>query len=200
MTGFTIVEIRAVLSRISKAAEAAADELNVADGKLGDGDLGVTVSHGWRQLADAAPTLPEDLGQCFMQCAQLFQKASSSSFGTLTATAFMAAAKASKGRTEIAWSDVSALLGDALAAMMRRGQANLGDKTVLDGLNAIQSALADLSDPEKMAIAAREACDAALNEFLKRPNCAGRARMFAERSIGLPDPGMLALRRLLDAI
>ena len=71
---------------------------------------------------------------------------------------------------------------------------------MLDGLNAIQSALADLSDPEKMAIAAREACDAALNEFLKRPNCAGRARMFAERSIGLPDPGMLALRRLLDAI
>jgi hypothetical protein len=123
-----------------------------------------------------------------------------SSFGTLTATAFVAAAKASKGRIEIAWSDVSELLSDALAAMMRRGQANLGDKTVLDGLNAIQSALVDLSDPEKMATAAREACDAALNEFLERPNRTGHARMFAEQSIGLPDPGMLALRRILDAI
>jgi dihydroxyacetone kinase-like protein len=199
MTGFSITQIRAALPRVAAVAEAAADELNAADGKLGDGDLGITVSHGWRQLADAAPELPDDLGQCFLKCAQLFQKASSSSFGTLTATAFMAAARASKGQTEMDWSSVSKLLGDALEAMMRRGQANLGDKTVLDSLDAVQKALAGLSDPDAMAMAARAAGDGALQAFLDKPNRTGRARMFADRSVGLPDPGMLALRRLLDA-
>ena len=200
MTGFSITEIRAVLPRIAEAAEAAADELNAADGKLGDGDLGVTLSQGWRQLAIAAPTLPEDLGQCFMQCAQIFQKASSSSFGTLTAVAFMAAASASRGRTEIAWKNAAKILQDALAAMMQRGQASLGDKTVLDGIDAVQRALEGLSDPETMAVAAREACETALREFLETPNRIGRARMFSDRSLGFPDPGMLALRRMLDAL
>lgn len=200
MTGFSITGIRAVLPRIAEAAEAAADELNAADGKLGDGDLGVTVSQGWRQLADAAPDLPEDLGQCFMRCAQLFQKASSSSFGTLTATAFMATARATNGRTEVPWSEVPKLLGNALEAMMHRGQARLGDKTVLDAIDAVQRALDALSDPERMAVAAREACDAALKDFREKPNRTGRARMFAEQSIGLPDPGMLALCRILGAL
>ncbi|MBN8245656.1 DAK2 domain-containing protein [Nitratireductor aquimarinus] len=32
-----------------------------------------------------------------------------------------------------------------------------------------------------------------VEEFTQKPNQAGRARIFAEKSIGLPDPGQLAL-------
>ncbi|WP_412033275.1 DAK2 domain-containing protein (plasmid) [Nitratireductor aquimarinus] len=32
-----------------------------------------------------------------------------------------------------------------------------------------------------------------VEEFTQKPNQAGRARNFAEKSLGLPDPGQLAL-------
>ena len=34
----------------------------------------------------------------------------------------------------------------------------------------------------------------------QQPNRIGRARMFAERSIGLDDPGMVAMQRMLQAL
>ena len=62
MTGFTIVEIRAVLPRLAQAAEAAAGELNAADGKLGDGDLGVTIltslASEWSFARAVCPAVP----------------------------------------------------------------------------------------------------------------------------------------------
>jgi dihydroxyacetone kinase-like protein len=39
-----------------------------------------------------------------------------------------------------------------------------------------------------------------LNTYRDRPSKLGRARMFGDKSIGLDDPGMLALRRVVDAL
>ena len=127
------------LVRVAAAAEAAAPELNAADGALGDGDLGITVSKGF--AAAAAADLPDDIGLAFLECAKAFQRVSSSSYGTLVATGFMAAAKATKGRSDIAADEVPELVAAARDAMMARGKGQLGDKTVLDGLDAIASAL-----------------------------------------------------------
>jgi dihydroxyacetone kinase-like protein len=39
-----------------------------------------------------------------------------------------------------------------------------------------------------------------LDVFRQLPNRIGRARMFADRSIGLDDPGMVAVRRMAQAL
>jgi hypothetical protein len=44
------------------------------------------------------------------------------------------------------------------------------------------------------------ATGAALADFRDRPCAMGRARMFAEKSIGLDDPGMLAMAELTRAV
>jgi phosphoenolpyruvate---glycerone phosphotransferase subunit DhaL len=185
---------------LAKAAQAAAAELNAADGQLGDGDLGITVSKGWKEIADHAGAMPEDVGMAFLECAKAFQKVSSSSYGTLTATAFMAAAKACKGRMSVPFAETSSLLAAARDAMMARGKGALGDKTVLDMLDAVAAATAGLDDPGRLIAAADAASAAALSEFRDKPNKLGRARMFGEKSRGLDDPGMLALRRLVEAL
>lgn len=200
MQAFTTANLRAAAARIATAAADAAAELNAADGQLGDGDLGITVSKGWEQIAANAAAMPDDVGMAFMEGAKAFQKVSSSSYGTLTATAFMAAAKACKGRTEVPFAETSALVAAARDAMMARGKGALGDKTVLDALDAIARATDGLADPAALLAAADKACDAALAEFKDKPNKLGRARMFGERSQGLDDPGMLALRRVLDGL
>ncbi len=200
MAGFATADLRAAARAIAPAAAAAAAELNAADGQLGDGDLGITVSKGWAEIAGAADALPDDVGLAFLECAKAFQKVSSSSYGTLTATAFMAAAKACKGRTEVPWAEVPVLIAAARDAMMARGKGALGDKTVLDALDAVAGATAGMDDPAAILSAADRAVTATLNAFRDRENRLGRARMFGEKSRGLDDPGMLALARVLGGL
>ena len=199
MASFTTQNLRAAATRIAASAEAAAPELNAADGQLGDGDLGITVAKGWAEIA-AQPALPEDVGMAFLECAKAFQRVSSSSYGTLTATAFMAAAKACKGRTEIPFAETSALIAAARDAMMARGKGTLGDKTVLDTLDAIARATIGQSDPATLLALADQAVTTTMDHFRPLENKLGRARMFADKSRGLDDPGMLALRRMLDGL
>jgi len=185
------------LRRIAAHMETVAGELNVLDGQLGDGDLGVTMTRGGRALQELLPKLPADVGMALMGCAQAMTKVSGSSYGTLLATGLMAAAKATRGRTEVPWAETGALLRAALEAMMTRGRANLGDKTVLDALDAAAGAAEGLSDPHDILVAAANAVDAAMERMRPMQARIGRARIFGERSAGLDDPGMRAFREVL---
>jgi len=66
--------IQSGIKRLAQAMEQSADELNTADGLLGDGDLGVTMIRGFRQILADLETLPEDIGMAFFQCAKDHQK------------------------------------------------------------------------------------------------------------------------------
>jgi dihydroxyacetone kinase-like protein len=190
-------DIHAALARVAASMQDAAAELNAADGALGDGDLGITVSRGFAEAA--AAELPQDLGLAFMECAKAMQRVSSSSFGTLLATAAMSAARTLKGRTELEPQEIAGLVEAALAAMMARGKGSLGDKTVLDSFNAIAQAMRNAPPGayhERCSAAAR----ATLADFKGKPNRLGRARMFGESSIGLHDPGQLAMVRIIEAL
>ncbi|HET6239138.1 MAG TPA: dihydroxyacetone kinase subunit L [Acetobacteraceae bacterium] len=187
------------LRRIATHMETVAEALNALDGQLGDGDLGVTMQRGGRELAKVLPTLPDDVGMALLACAQAMTRVSGSSYGTLLATGLMAAAKATRGRTEVPWSELSALLLGALEAMMARGKASLGDKTVLDVLDAAARAIDGVAPPDMLA-AASGAVDDTMARMRGQPAKIGRARIFAERSVGLDDPGMLAFREMLRGL
>ena len=188
------------IDRLSAAMERDFDMLNTADGALGDGDLGVTMTRGMRLVAERAAELPEDLGLALLQCAQAFTKSSGSSYGTLMATGLMAMAKAVKGETAVPAVRVSELVAAARDQMQARGKAELGGKTVLDSLDAVAQATAGMGDPAEIAAAAATAVDEALAVFRDRRATVGRARIFAEKSVGMDDPGMLAMNRIVKAI
>ncbi len=195
--------IRQVAARVAARMEEVADELNTADGRLGDGDLGVTMMRGCRLVVEALDTLPDDVGMTLARCAQAFTKTSGSSFGTLVATGLMAAAKPTKDRTEVPLSEVPELIQLAVDSMIARGKASLGDKTVLDGLDAVRQALAALpadATAESVTNEATGAAQGALDAFRDRPNKIGRARIFGDKSVGLDDPGMLALVRVVEVL
>ncbi len=188
------------IARVTAAMERDFDALNAADGALGDGDLGVTLTRGMRAITEGAGAMPEDLGLALLACAQAFTKASGSSYGTLTATGLMAMAKAVKGRVTVDASEVSALVAVARDAMQARGKADLGGKTVLDSLDAVAQATAGLTDPAAVASAAVTAATQAMDDFRDKPATIGRARIFAEKSRGMDDPGMLAMTAIVAAI
>lgn len=187
------------IDRVTAAMERDFDELNAADGALGDGDLGVTLTRGMRAISEMKDDLPDDFGMALFQCAQAFTKSSGSSYGTLMATGLMTAAKTLKGQTEFDAGEISNLVAAARDKMQERGKAELGGKTVLDSLDAVAQATAGLDAPEALADAAARAVDRALDDIRDKPATIGRARIFGEKSIGMDDPGMLAMQRIVKA-
>jgi dihydroxyacetone kinase-like protein len=199
-SALTANSLRWAVVKLKEQMALSAGELNELDGALGDGDLGVNLMRAAERLAEDLPNLPDDLGMALLRCAQAFTRVSASTYGTLLATGLMSAAKAVKGRTEVPWADVPALLGGALQAMSGRGQSQLGDKTVLDAVEAARRAMAGLDDSAAMASEAARAIAGAIVQLRGLPFRQGRARIFGAKGIGRDDPGMVAFERIVESL
>ena len=199
-TALTTAVLCDSIKRIVAKLEMCADELNSLDALLGDGDLGVTMLRGGRSVLAELPYLPDDLGMALLKCAQALTRLSGSTYGTLLATGLMSAAKATKGRREVPWSEISSLLANAISAMSQRSGGKLGDKTVLDALESVRAATDGLQDPATLVAAADQAVAAALDRFRNQPSGQGRARIFGDKSVGKDDPGMVAFKRITEAL
>lgn len=190
--------LKLAIEKITANIDPIGEEMNRLDGQLGDGDLGVTLINGFKNLSGIKDDLPDDLGRALFAMAKSVTAVSGSSFGTLLATALMAAGKQTKDKTSADWPELPALLQAAQDAMIARGGANLGDKTMLDIMDSLIKALDGLQTPEEMLTAAQAAAKETLDTFRHQPNKIGRARVYAEKSIGLDDPGMMAVSRMID--
>jgi dihydroxyacetone kinase-like protein len=195
--------LHAALTRWCDALETAAPELNALDSRLGDGDLGTTLSKCAANVRELLATPPSSVESVLKACAQACARASGSSFGTLLAVAFLTGSKAVGPRDALDRDALVEVLVAVQQAVAQRGGAALGDKTMLDSLAAIAGALraCDVgAGSHVLKDAAQRATASALDAFRLLPNRIGRARMFAERSIGLDDPGMVAVKRMAQAL
>ena len=89
-----------IFKKLLEQAKNSYEEFNAADGKIGDGDLGITIQSGLEEINNNTNKFTDDLGAIFMICSQAFVKKSGSSFGTLIAFSFMNISKKLKGKTE----------------------------------------------------------------------------------------------------
>lgn len=195
---WTSRDIAAAANRCAAAFRVAEDRLNAADGKLGDGDTGQTMRRLAETIAAAAAAPPDDIGDFLRKLGLAGTTATGSSLGTLVSIGLMEMGKGLRGRTGFTLDDTVAALGAAEAAMLARGGAALGDKTALDVLHAVRGALESAPrQPDRTMVAAAEET---LASFRGQPCRIGRARMFAERSVGLDDPGMLAFATIVEAL
>lgn len=199
---WTTIDIKNAVLRISAACDNSKDFLCEADSKLGDGDLGITMQKGWHQIAIDSEKWDTNISTVFIQMAKSLQSACASSYGTLLATGFMAMAKYCKSESlkVLEAQHISPLLKSSYVAMMHRGKGELGQKSVLDVLAALENTFEDLSDNKNLKMKAQHTIKQTLNEFSTKPNLLGRARMFNDKSIGIDDPGMLAIQVIVDAI
>lgn len=196
----TSTHLRQAVSRIVAVLPALETELNEADSRLGDGDTGAMLARVIRAMDEAAPADGEDVGVALSAYAKATMGATGSSLGTLIATALMTVSRQTKGRVDVPWSELGDLLAQARDAMAARGGASLGDKTVLDAIDSVARALVGVDQAGDVQAAAQAAARDTLEQFRDRPNKMGRARMFADASKGLDDPGMLAMVRIVEAI
>jgi len=151
------------------------------DGKVGDSDLGITMSKAFAAAAEAVHAEGEAAGisKLLRTAGTTMARVAPSTMGTLTATGFLRASKACDGIDE---------LGTA-----ERGKAKVGDKTLLDVLDPIAvtleaQAAAGASLTDALAAAAKAAEDA-LEATKTMVAQHGKAAAFQEKTIGLQDAG-----------
>lgn len=196
----TVATIASAVARANAAMERLEQVLNDADARLGDGDTGSMLARVIGKMAEADLSAAADPGAALSQLAKAAMVATGSSLGTLLATGLLTAGREAKGRETIAAGDLAHLVTAARDAMGARGGASSGDKTVLDSLDAIAAALKDVATPQEASAAAAKAASDVLEAFRTRPNRIGRARMFGDQTIGVDDPGMLAIKELAAAL
>ncbi len=187
-----------VFKNLLSQAKKSYDEFNAADGKIGDGDLGITILNGLEEINNNIDKFKDDLSINFVLCSKAFVKKSGSSFGTLIAFVFMNISKNLKGKYTCDNEDIINMINIAMETIQERGKTKLGDKTILDSLSFILNNLRanknNVNYPELFKSSTKEALDA----FKGKKILIGRARMFEDKTRELDDPGMLALSKLSE--
>ena len=189
--------LESIFEKLLSQAQKSYDEFNAADGKIGDGDLGVTILNGLEEINNNKSNFKDDMENNFMVCSQAFVKKSGSSFGTLIAFSFMNVSKNLKGKTSCNHDDIINIFETALKTIQERGKTKLGDKTIADSLDLIIKKLKDNNSNYSEVF--KSATKQALENFKGKKILIGRARMFEDKTKDLDDPGMLALNRLTEA-
>ena len=194
-----------VVRTIAQTAVDNEREFGELDSVVGDGDFGFSLARGFEiVLADWDSYDRSDIGTFLQKIAVAITGRIGGTSGPIWGTAFLRAATVAKGKDTLTGDDVVAMLHAAVDGIKARGNADVGDKTLLDALvpmtDTIESLLATGASSDEIlaaaALAARTAADATVTMQAMR----GRAAYTGERSIGSPDPGAVAVAVILERL
>jgi dihydroxyacetone kinase-like protein len=180
-------------------------ELITLDRAIGDGDHGENLDRGFSAVLKKLADLPDDAvpGDALKLAATTLISTVGGASGPLFGTAYLKAAGAVAGQTELDGAAIVALLTAARDGIVLRGKAEVGDKTMVDAWTpAVDAAAAALSEGKsevEILQAAADAADAGSESTDPLVARKGRASYLGERAIGHRDPGSVSSALLLRA-
>ncbi|NLF02245.1 MAG: DAK2 domain-containing protein [Anaerolineales bacterium] len=198
--------LSAALGRVAAYMATQRDYLTRLDAAVGDGDLGLTIAKGGSALHEylAANEPGDDLGKFLIGMGMAFNRAASSTMGTLIATALMRAGKEARGQATLDAPTLARMAQAADVGIQERGKAKPGDKTVVDALHPAAEALAgEIARGEGLTAAGQAALAAARqgrDAVIPSRSKIGRAAWVGERTEGQPDPGTVLFVHILEVL
>jgi len=171
------------------------DYLVELDARMGDGDLGLTMSKAFTAVYDELrDTTETDIGKLLMKAGMLMAKAAPSTMGTLMGTGFMRGGKAVSGKAELTTADLAEFFQAFVKGIMERGKAKPGEKTIIDSLKPAADTLME-SKGKDIVTALQAALRSSQNGLESTKNMVaqhGRIAYYKEQSKGQEDPGAVA--------
>lgn len=178
------------------------EELCEMDARLGDGDLGLTMSKGYAALPDLmraeAKGAGGDIGKMLMKAGMKMSSLVPSTMGFLMSTGVMEGGKALKGRTELNGAALADYLTGFAAGIQKRGKCEPGQRTIYDSvLPAAQAAAKTAAENpgaslDEVITAAEEAAKAGVEATKDMVPVFGKAAVHAAACAGVPDQGAIA--------
>lgn len=180
------------------------EELGDLDAKIGDGDLGITIT----LICDAlsaylSSTNEQDIGKFLAQCGMEINRANPSTFGTILASGFIGGGKAVLGKTHLDLHDLVLVAEGAVQNIKKRGKAEVGGKTLLDVIvpstSTLKEQAAKIEDIKGVISAAVDAAKEGLDSTITMKARFGRAAIFQDSSIGIQDAGGTAVYYMIES-
>jgi dihydroxyacetone kinase-like protein len=207
MTTIDSARLKAMFDTIATAMEAERDHLCALDGVIGDADHGIAMALGFGAVRDALAALDVsaiDPTTLLNTAAKSFLNAVGASTGPLYATAFMRAAAAVKGKATLDAADSVAMLQAMAKGIADRGQAVVGEKTMIDAwlpaAEAAGAAQAAAKGLEESLAVATEAARAGAEATKSMVATKGRSARLGDRSLGHVDPGAASAVIVIEAM
>lgn len=175
------------------------------DGVCGDGDFGISLAAGFSKVMEQWDAIDRSTpGALLKGVSMTIASRVGGVSGAIWGTAFLRASVAAAAKTELTAADVVAMARAAIEGMKKRGQSDVGDKTLLDAfVPAVdeferQSAAGASAG---VALAAAAVVARAKTEEIK-PWVAkrGRASYTGERSCNTYDAGSIAVAMMAEQL
>ncbi|KOF56022.1 MULTISPECIES: dihydroxyacetone kinase subunit DhaL [Clostridium] len=197
--------LKKILGEITKVMNEEKEYLIELDGAMGDGDLGLTMSTGFKTMYDEVNNVDsDDIGTVMMKLGMKMNSTVPSTMGTLISICFLKAAKEAKGKAEVDLLTASKMGRAAVNGVMERGKAKVGQKTMLDALDPAVRALEKAAEENQAAKAAFEKAYEAAKQGVENTkqikSVHGRAAYYGEKSLGRPDSGAVAVMFIFKGI
>jgi dihydroxyacetone kinase-like protein len=203
--GLGIEWTKAWITRSATVVSEHRTELTTLDRSIGDGDHGENLDRGFTAVLLKLDGLNDDAtpADALKTVATTLISTVGGASGPLFGTAYLKAAGAVAGKSELDGAAIVDLLTAARDGVVLRGKAELGDKTMVDAWTpAVDAAAAALAEgKDEVAILAAAADAAQVGSESTDPLVArkGRASYLGERAIGHRDPGSVSSALLLRA-
>ncbi|WP_180107094.1 MULTISPECIES: dihydroxyacetone kinase subunit DhaK [unclassified Acinetobacter] len=196
---FTIENMRYIVDVMSACIIRNEVPFYELDAHAGDGDFGMSVAKGFKQLKREWQSLiqAQQMDEFMLNCSMIIMEHCGGASGPIWGSAFRAAAKSIQGKSVLTVADFAEMLQAAVKGIQTTGErsfgrgAVVGDKTLIDALVPCAdswSAHTDKSFKENFTLGAKAAVQGAENtkEIVARM---GRAGTVGDRSLGYPDAG-----------
>lgn len=196
---FTIENMRYVVDVMSACIIKNEVPFCELDAHAGDGDFGMSVAKGFKQLKRQWHELvqAEQMDDFLLNCSMIIMEHCGGASGPIWGSAFRAASKAIKGKTTLTVANFAEMLQAAVKGIQITGErsfgrgAVVGDKTLIDALVPCAdswSANTDKTFKENFVLGAQAAVQGAesTKDIVARM---GRAGTVGDRSLGYPDAG-----------
>jgi dihydroxyacetone kinase phosphoprotein-dependent L subunit len=173
------------------------------DAVAGDGDFGYSLARGFENVLSGWDEMEyDDAGGLLKKTAIVLTKRIGGTSGPIWGTAFLRAGGSLAGKPEPTGAEVVEAIRAAIEGIKQRGNADLGDKTLLDALVPATDTLEASLDQgaaaalDAAAATARESAEATTGMLAQR----GRASYTGERSRDSPDAGAIGVAVMLEAV
>ncbi|ETP73138.1 dihydroxyacetone kinase, phosphoprotein-dependent, L subunit [Lachnospiraceae bacterium JC7] len=174
------------------------DYVTELDLATGDGDHWSNMNMGFKKLIENSDKLAElNISDEFKEIGKIMMSVIGGSSGVLYGSAYIGAAKASKGMEELDRDGLYAVLKAMLEAIMDRGQAKPGFKTMIDSLYPAVveygKCLDENVSDEKLCERVKTAAIDGANSTADMEAVKGRATYQADKGVGHLDPGAVTM-------
>ena len=197
--------IKDMFLEVSTKIQTQEEMLCKLDSYVGDGDHGVTVARGFKQVHEVLEANTYDCpADVFKAIGDTLTDAMGGAIGPIIGSLFLAGVKKTADKTDFDATDFVFMFEKGLKRIQLIGEAKLGDRTMVDALSpavdAMKAAVDNGGDLKACFMAGKEAAIAGAESTKEMVATKGRAKFLQEKSLGYVDAGATTVSLIITYI